>query len=365
MENKLYDIAIIGLGPAGAILAQHLNSGLSVIALDKKSDDANGGGFTKPCGGMLAPDAQKSLSRFDMTLPKDILVDPQIFSVKTIDIKNDITRHYQRHYINMDRDKFDRWLIGKIPPNVQLEQHAICTGVERSDSGFIITYTKNGQLNTVTAKRVVGADGANSIMRRSLYPALKIRTYLAIQQWFEDAHASPSYSCMFDPDVTDAYAWGLTKDKYFIFGGAFDVKTGKADFEALKQKMARYGFCFENPVKTEACLIFRSFKPFNHCYGTNGAFFIGEAAGFISPSSLEGISYAIDSAHILAGCLNKAAGNADVDANKNYRKKTRKIRLKLFLKHAKRPFMYQTFLRKLVLKTGIFSIKMAAGSEEK
>lgn len=42
--------------------------------------------LSKPCGGLLSEDAQRSLARYDITLPKDVLVDPQIFAVKTIDL---------------------------------------------------------------------------------------------------------------------------------------------------------------------------------------------------------------------------------------------------------------------------------------
>ena len=119
----------------------------------------------------------------------------------------------------------------------------------------------------------------------------------------------------------------------------------------LKEKI---GFQFGEPMKTEACLVLRpsSFRDF--CKGEKGIFFIGEAAGFISPSSLEGISSAIYSARDLSRVLNHPHG----DLNRRYWKKTLKIRIKIGLKLLKCPFMYNSFLRKLVLKSGLQSIKI-------
>lgn len=97
-----------------------------------------------------------------------------------------------------------------------------------------------------------------------------------------------------------------------------------------------------------------SFNDF--CCGKNNAFLIGEAAGFISPSSLEGISSAINSAQILSEVLNADSKNA----NRKYRLKTFKIRLKISLKLLKCPFMYNSFLRKLVLKSRLQSIDIAS-----
>ena len=353
MKGKFdYDIAIIGLGPAGSTLARLLSPNYKVIAIDKKG--FGGDTFQKPCGGLISGDAQKALASFDLTLPKEVLVDPQIFAVKTIDLKNKLIRHYQRFYINLDRHKFDLWLESIIPQSVEIHSNAICTDLKQKKGGFSVSYLEGKATHTFTAKFLIGADGANSIVRRTFYPDKQIRNYLSIQQWFPETHPNPFYSCIFDPETTDCCSWSISKDHQFIFGGAFPMDNARQRFEQQKEKLEKIGFRFGGPLKTEACLVLRpsSFQDF--CKGDHGIFFIGEAAGFISPSSLEGISSAIYSARDLSRVLNCPYGNL----NKRYWKKTRRIRIKIALKLLKCPFMYHSFLRKLVLKSGLQSIKI-------
>ena len=80
----MYDVAVIGGGPAAATFARRYLSkcpAASLLLLDGQRELNK-----KPCGGLLAPDSQKALAHFDLTLPKEVLVDPQIFTVQTIDL---------------------------------------------------------------------------------------------------------------------------------------------------------------------------------------------------------------------------------------------------------------------------------------
>ncbi|MDR0445600.1 MAG: FAD-binding protein [Oscillospiraceae bacterium] len=349
-----YDAAIIGLGPAGATLARLLGENMRVAAIDKKSP---GGEHTKPCGGLLAPDAQRTLSRFNLTLPKAVLVDPQIFAVKTLDTEQRLLRYYPRFYINLNREKFDAWLVSLIPSGVDIIDNAVCTGLRRLDDGmFEISFSQGGAARRViTAQRVIGADGAGSIVRRTLFPKSKIRRYTAIQQWFKEKHATPFYSCVFDKSITDAYCWSVSKDGYFILGGAFPTNGAQERFEVLKNTLTERGFELGEPIKTEACLVSYPRRIWDFRLGEAGAFLIGEAAGFISPSSLEGISYALDSANRLAEVITASGANE----NRRYARAARGIKAKLLLKYIKSRFMYKAMPRKLIMKSGLQSIKVA------
>ena len=348
--TELYDIAIIGAGPAGSTLARELaraRADMKIILLDGQSADN-----PKPCGGLLAPDAQKVLARFGLTLPTSVLDDPQIFAVETVDLGSKLVRYYQRHYLNMDRYAFDRWLISLVPESVEIV-NAKCISVAESDGIFALKLHGGRE---VVAKAVVGADGAASIVRKSFFSPCK-KKYIAIQQHFStDADTLPAYSCIFDRETSDSCSWSICKRGRIIFGGAFNISDGRAQFEKQKARLEEfYGISLGEPTKTEACLVCSPRRKRDFNCGRASAYLVGEAAGFISSSSFEGISSAMLSGKLLADALSVA--ESPKSAIGSYRKKCRKLQLKLSAKIIKRAVLCSPLSRELIMKSGIESVE--------
>jgi len=96
--------------------------------------------------------------------------------------------------------------------------------------------------------------------------------------------------------------------------------------------------------------------------GADGVYLIGEAAGFISASSFEGISSAIHSGSALADAFRNVKNTSEI--TRSYRKKTFSLRCKLFLKIWKRWFMYTPWVRSLIMRSGIESIRVRRSKED-
>lgn len=349
----IYDIIIIGAGPAAATFARRVAAyGKSILIIDGQSDVR-----PKPCGGLLAPDAQKLFAHFDFVLPKDVLVDPQIFSVKTIDLVSRRVRYYQRYYMNMDRLAFDRFLLSLIPENVQILQGR-CLKAEKKNNLFELEVLAAGERQSLQCRKLIGADGAESIVRRSFFKSMPMQ-YLAIQQWFRHNDASnPFYSCIFDSKTSESCSWMIYKDEYVIYGGCFEKHGSRAAFDEQKKRLEQFlQQDLGEAVKTEACLVNRPRKMSDFITGKDGVYLIGEAAGFISASSFEGISSAIKSGSLLADAFLQNADEKSIA--KAYHRSTLPLRCKLMTKTVKRWFMYTPWVRDILLRTGISSIALS------
>jgi len=344
----MFDIIVIGVGPAGATFARLVSSKYKVLILDK----TNGRG--KCCGGLIAPDAQALLASFDIGIPKRVVSDPQLLYVKSIDLETNMERNYQRHYTNINRKAFDEFLISLLPPNVTLKTNCLYVNHKYEEDIISVTIKAGDVTQEERCRILVGADGAYSRVRGNVFDDFSlIRKYLAIQGEYKRLSPINHYAVFFDRTITDFYSWLIPKEDTVLVGGAFlEREKPRLKYAKLLSAVKGNKYQIGELIKVSACFLLRP-RLKDIKIGKENVALIGESAGFISPSSSEGLSYAYNSASALA----KALSEIDKEWLNRYRNYTRKLKLNIFFKIIKSAIMYNHFLRNLIFKTNIGSLK--------
>ena len=360
----MYDIGIIGAGPAGATLARLLADRYRVLLLDS--------GRQKCCGGILSQTAQKVLAKLKLTLPKHLLVEPQPSAVTIMDWDSQLVRSYARQYINFDRTAFDRWLLSLVPQSVDVRHNAVYQHSEGYGESLTLHFRENDEPKTAQVRWLVGADGAFSTVRREFFanePTPK--RYVAVQHWFERDTVSVAPNCgidvwndyigIFNSALTDFYCWAIPKNGQIILGGAFPLQESRglcsrhnasAAMQTIVAKLESQGLHLGSPIKREAGQIVRPLHSSSLFFGNAKIMLAGEASGLISPSGAEGISGALASALHLAEAFSPEGFDPAL-----YRHLLRKRLWQLWQSRVKVPFMFHPTLRKFVLLSGLTALR--------
>jgi len=355
---NMYDIGIVGAGPAGTTLARLLADRYRILLLDS--------GRQKCCGGILNLAAQKAFAQFDLAIPKHVLADPQPLAVTVMDWDNHLVRSYARQYVNIDRIAFDHWLLSLVPQTVDVRNNAVYQKSERNGDNLTLHFMENKEPKTAQVRWLVGADGAFSAVRREFFPTPTPKRYIAVQHWFEQNAVSVApnfgidvgtdYGGIFDSTLTDFYLWTIPKCGQLIVGGAFPLGTNQefrglcprtpvsATMTMFKEKLESFGLRLGTPIKREAGQMLRPLRSSSVCFGDAKTILVGEAAGFISAATAEGFSSAFESAFHLAEAFRQSGFDPAL-----YRRLLRNQRWKLWRHKYKIPLMFNPLLRKYVM----------------
>ena len=374
----MFDILIIGAGPAGSNLARLLGNTAkySVCLIEKRRLDLSEDPLRqKACGGLLSPDAQKIMAKLELSLPSSVLEDPQIFKVRTIDFDNGLERYYPRHYLNMNRERFDRYLFELIPETVDKRCGMVVKDLYAMDGFWEVHYKDlEGKIQIVQTKFLVAADGANSLVKRRCLPSTSegakrsSKKYFSIQKWYPIKETLPYFTGIFDSSITDYYSWTIQKGTHLILGTAIPCDdafgpTADAAFRRLQDKVSKHlNIALDAPDKSEGAFIERSQLQSDLCFSAsvkviNGSrlplALIGEAAGATSPTSAEGFSYGLTTSLKLFKALEGGLKHAE----KRYDLACNSVRRNLMMKRFKSPAMYWPKVRGAVMTSGLTAIK--------
>lgn len=355
----IYDFIIVGAGPSGSTLARLIRPGYKVLIADKRTFGPSCKG-AKACGGLLNSDAQRELATQGLSLPKSVLSHPMMFDVKAMDLEKDMARCYQKHYINIDRALFDNYLYSLIPDCVEKREGAYYLRHEVAKDSVRVTFRRDSEELSYEARQLIAADGgASKILREYRKEKELPKAYVCPQAYFRLDSPLHEMFAFFDKNISDYYSWGIPKEGGILIGSAIEEKKEATErFKLLLEKLMKCGLPLGERVYNEGAILLRPSKRSHIYLGRGRVHFIGEAAGLISPSSSEGISYAMKSARLLAEEINKTYLGFDL----RYERALGPLIAKIMFKSAQAKIMYQPRLRRCIFRTEVLSIRDRAAT---
>lgn len=255
----------------------------------------------KSCGGMINEYAQEFLAQYG-EMPAELWSDPMWVNFRYNDWDRRILKPTQLRFANVDRRGFDDWLVSLLPDNVTVVGGVTLTGFEQHQTGVAVKCKHlDGSVSEVECENLIGADGPRSSVRRALGIG-SVSTYVTLQDFCRlEGDIEPYFDCIYMRDIGDsfAYAYVVPKGEVAIVGSVFYPKT-KRPHVKHDQALAtlRAALPLGESVKREAWVALSVRHASDIVPGKGRVLLCGEAGGFMSPTSGEGISYALNTGRL-------------------------------------------------------------------
>ncbi|KAL0801820.1 hypothetical protein Bca101_056996 [Brassica carinata] len=316
LANRSLRVAVIGGGPAGGAAAETLaQGGIETILIERKMDNC------KPCGGAI-PLCMVG----EFNLPLDI-IDRRVTKMKMISPSNiavDIGRTLKEHeYIGMvRREVLDQYLRERAEKSGATVINGLFLKMdlpEEWDSPYVLHYTEydgktgaTGQKKTMEVDVVIGADGANSRVAKSIgagdydyaiafqerirIPDDKMTYYEDLAEMYVGDDVSP-----------DFYGWVFPKCDHVAVGtGTVTHKGDIKKFQLATRNRAKDKILGGKIIRVEAHPIPEHPRPRRL---SKRVALVGDAAGYVTKCSGEGIYFAAKSGRMCAEAIVEGSQN--------------------------------------------------------
>lgn len=367
-----YDIIIIGAGPAGCSLALHLaNTNFKIALIDKDTFPRR-----KVCGGALSERAVNQLKEFpkELNIYENFLQTVNFiesYGLRVFTPKNNVLEFDFKDQNDQGkipgflciRSDFDNFMISEVKKhsNIDVFEGEKINEVKITEDEVIA----KSEVRSFVGKFIVGADGANSVLRKK-YPSFKKFSDIGVSVHFKNVtglHNDNLIDMYFLKETLPGYFWIFKLPDGKVNVGIYttskkllkDKSNLKKMIREIINKYPNISRRFKDSIQIDKVkgwklpILFKRILDKKNLYG-HRYLFIGDSASLIDPITGEGIGNALLSGNYSAIAIKKALNS------ESYNHNDLEIYKKLLLKKFKYEFKIHLYARDLFKNKVILEI---------